>query len=112
VHFKPDKNGNDTAHIQLTTPALTRQRVIVFASNVDKLRPYLIKGKQLILAGRTDGDSYLAERAWEPGDYRHIHKLKVWRGDKPQTEELLGSQEDRAQRIREYESQGWRVRLF
>ena len=68
------------------------------------------KGKQLIFRGRQDGDSFLADGCWVPGDYRHFKKLKVW-GDSdkdPIVYDFNGNPET----IREYEAGGCRVRLL
>jgi DNA polymerase-3 subunit alpha len=116
VRAKDDKNGNAMGHIQLTTPDLTRRRVLVFASNWPQVGPFVEKGKQLIFAGRKDGDVYLADRAWEPEDYRHFNKAKLTGpglqldGQSVPIPPTLG-RADRLALVRGYEEQGYRVRL-
>jgi DNA-directed DNA polymerase III PolC len=116
VRAKPDKNNNVMGHIQITTPALTRARVLVFASSWPQMEHKVVKGAQLIFRGRQDGDTYLAEACWDPGDYRHFKKMKVWRpgSEKPDVEPLdpTTGREQRAALIKGYEQQGCRVRLL
>lgn len=114
VSVKPDKNGNLMGHVQLTTPALTRQRVMVFASNWPAAKDKVVKGAHLIMRGRDGGNAFLCEACWEPGDYRHFQKIKVWRGDRPDLETIppMLGREGRAAMVRDHEARGWRVRLL
>jgi DNA-directed DNA polymerase III PolC len=116
VREKPDKNGNVMGHLQITTPALTKQRVLMFASVWATFRDRVEKGAQLIFRGRKDGDAYLAEGCWEPGDYRHFKKIKIWDpgSEQPRTESMpeRANRNDLAAMVRSLEGQGCRVRLL
>lgn len=114
INARPDKNGNVMGHLQITTPDLTRQRVLVFASSWPQMAERVVKGAQLIFRGRMDDKTYIAEACWEPGDYRHFKRLKVWRGDVPETESLpdMAGRDARGATVKAYEQAGWRVRLL
>lgn len=106
-----DRNGNEMATLTITTPALTNQRVRIFASNWDMLRHKVAKGKQLIFRGRMDDGTFLADQCWEPGDYRHFKLVKLLGdGDTPNhSNEPFDGQ---AATLRAYLSAGYRVRLL
>jgi DNA polymerase-3 subunit alpha len=107
VRRHDDKNGNQMATIRIITPALTHQRVRVFASRWAVWGERVEVGKQLIFRGREDGGTFLAEHCFAPGDYRHFKSVKVGRGTEPMKAEPFDGRE---RTLIELERAGYRVR--
>jgi DNA polymerase-3 subunit alpha len=109
VTIKEDRNSNTYGVFTLVTPALTKQSVLMFASNWTTFGNRIEKGAQLLFRGRQDGNKYLADACWAPDDVRHHKRIKVWRDtDKPETNDFDG----RIETVRALEQAGYRVRLL
>lgn len=109
IRVREDKNGNEYGEIHLVTPELTKQRVLIFASNWPQNRGRCFVGQQLLFRGRMDGGTMLADACWEPDDYRQFRKIKIKRGDEPwAAQDFDGS----LATVLALESAGYRVRLL
>lgn len=110
VKVKEDRNGQPYADVQLITPDLTKQRVLMFWRGYNVHQHQLTKGTQLLFRGSMgDGETtYIADACWEPSEYGHFKSIKIWRdGEQARVESFSGSQEQ----IKLYEKSGYRVRL-
>ena len=93
LYKKNDRNNNEMATITLLTPALTKRRVLVFSSVWLKYRSWLKPGVRVLMRGREDGDTILADAFWEPDDVRHFKNVKLTRGTEETTERFDGKLE-------------------
>lgn len=103
-----DKNGGVYGRMTLITPALTKQNVIIFASNWPMVDHKCTKGAQLIFRGREDGGQFLAEAAWTPDDMRHHKKIQLIRGKEKTSQPFDGSLET----VQALEGAGYTVKLL
>lgn len=107
IYHKVDKRGDAYATLMLLTPALTKQRVLIFASNWERLS-WIEKGMQVILRGKTDGNSFLCDAIFMADDARHFRKIVTERDGEKITEDFNGDIET----VRELEKAGYSVRLL
>jgi DNA polymerase III subunit alpha len=107
VYIKTDRRGDIYASLTLLTPALNRQRVIIFASNWERLS-WVEKGMQVLMRGRLDGSSFLADAVFECDDVRHFKKIVTERNGERSTEDFLGD----IQTVRDLEAAGYNVRFL
>lgn len=111
IKVHTDRNDNEMATLSLTTPALTRQRVRIFASNWSTLQHRGVeKGAKLLFQGRQDGDSFLADNAWPPARYAHFHKVRLERNGDKEYRSFSGDLTEAT--IRQLEEQGYKVRCL
>jgi DNA polymerase III subunit alpha len=109
VTLKIDRNSDEYGLIQLITPTLTKQTLMMFASNWRVFGSRIEQGAQLLFRGREDGGKFLADACWPPDDVRHFKLVKVWRdGAKPETRPFDGEIDT----LRALESAGFKVRLL
>jgi DNA polymerase-3 subunit alpha len=109
VWLKTDRRGDEYGVFSIITPALTKQTVMMFASNWQVYGARVVKGEQLLFRGREDGGKYLADACWAPDDVRHHKKIRLWRGeDKPTTEAFDGQMST----LLALEGAGYSVRLL
>lgn len=107
IYTKKDKRGDQYANVTLLTPALTKQRVIIFASNWHRL-DWIEKGMQVLLRGKMDGSSFLCDAAFSIDDVRHFRKIVAERDGEKSTENFNGE----IATVRELEAAGYSVRLL
>lgn len=107
IYTKNDKNGNEYANVTLLTPALTKQRVIIFSSNWGRLG-WIEKGMQVVLRGKMDGNSFLCEAVFQADDVRHFRKMALEREGEKSTEDFDGE----IATVHALEDAGYTVRLL
>lgn len=107
IYHKTDKRGGLYATMTVLTPALTKERVLIFASNWERLS-WVEKGMQVILRGKKDGNSFLCDAVFMVDDVRHFRKIVTERGEEKQTEDFDGNIET----VRALEQAGYTVRLL
>lgn len=108
IEVKQDRNGNEYGVLHTVSPALNKQRILLFASVWSVFRNRCEPGKQLLFRGRVDNGTFLADACWEPDDVRHHKKIKVWRGTESQVESFDGA----LSTVLDLERAGYRVRLL
>lgn len=107
VYEKTDKRDQLYASVILLTPALTKQRVIIFASNWERLS-WVEAGMQIVLRGRMDGNSFLADAAFASDDVRHFKKIILERDGQKTQEDFDGNIET----VHDAEAAGYSVRFL
>lgn len=108
IYMKTDRRGGRYPTMTVLTPALTKQSVMIFASNWERLQ-WIEEGMHVLMRGRLDGGRFLADAAFQPDDVRHFKQIKLKRGDAPETKEPFeGTIDD----VRALEKAGYTVRLL
>jgi DNA polymerase-3 subunit alpha len=107
IYRKVDKRGGEYANFTILTPALTKQRCRIFASNWPT-NSWIEEGMSVVIRGRMDGETIIADAIFKTGDVRHFRKIKVTRNDTQSIEPFDGNMET----IRSLEKVGYEVRLL
>lgn len=107
IYHKVDKNGDDYADLVLTTPALTKQRVRIFASNWPLMQAWIKQGQSIIVRGVMQGETILGNNCFLASDVRHFRKIITKRNDMQSSEPFDGTIET----VEALEKAGYEVTL-
>jgi DNA polymerase-3 subunit alpha len=106
IYIKNDKRGQEYANFTMTTAALTKQRVRIFASNWPVCR-WIKEGMLVIVRGRMDGDTVVGEAIFRSDDVRHFKTLTASKNGTAESESFDGDLE----MVTALEGNGYRVTL-
>lgn len=107
---KRDKRGQEYANATLLTNALTKVRLLIFASIYSRVQEMLKqKGTRIIVRGHTDGGQVIVDGLFYAGDYRHFRVLWAKRGDEDEIKEPF---DGKLETIERFEESGYTVKVL